>query len=131
MGDWDPSLRYITLAQAATVLLDLSGKAVKPLTIWTWCRKGIRSRSGERVHLRHARLGNSLFTTPRWLEEFGLRVAEADAKYFDAPARTIAPSQAPSQRLADIEAAERDLREMGVLEEGEQTGGEDLQGSRE
>lgn len=37
---------------------------------------------GERVHLQHVRVGGKLFTTPRWIEDFGTRLAEADAAYF-------------------------------------------------
>ena len=53
--------------------------------IWRWCRRGVLSRGGERVRLQHVRIGGRVYTTARWLEEFGRRLAEADAKYFDLP----------------------------------------------
>ncbi len=51
--------------------------------VWRWCRRGVMSRSGERIRLTHIRVGGKLFTSSAWLDEFGRRLAEADARHFD------------------------------------------------
>ena len=87
--------------------------------IWRWCRKGVLSRSGQRVRLQHVRIGGKLFTSGEWVTEFGRLLAEADTDYFsigDNPAPSIpAPrSQTDNQREKAYERAERELKEMGV-----------------
>ena len=96
--------------------------------VWRWCRRGVLSRNGERVRLQHMRMGGQIFTTASWMEEFGRRLAEADAKYFDlcesateAAASTTprrrrqrAPSQFEAQRRHEIEEADRELNEAGL-----------------
>jgi hypothetical protein len=42
----------------------------------------VLSRSGERVYLRHLRIGGKVYTKAVWLGEFGRMLAEADAAYF-------------------------------------------------
>ncbi len=69
---------YLTLSQAAR----FTPGEVSPNAIWRWCRQGVRSRGGDRIRLRHVRQGGRLFTTRRWLEEFGERLAAADAQHF-------------------------------------------------
>lgn len=96
--------------------------------IWRWCRRGVLSRGGERVRLQHLRIGGKIFTTARWMEEFGRKLAEADARYFDlcdaaanAATATIprrrhqrAPSQFEEQRRREIAEAERELEQAGL-----------------
>jgi hypothetical protein len=53
----------------------------------------VLARSGERVHLRHERVGGKLFTTRAWIEEFGRRLAEADAAHFSARVAEPAPER--------------------------------------
>ena len=71
--------QHLTLNQAARI----SPGNVSPNCLWRWCRRGVLARSGDRVKLRHVRIGGKLFTTAGWIEEFGERLAEADAKYFE------------------------------------------------
>ena len=95
--------------------------------IWRWCRRGVRSRNGDRVRLQHMRIGGKIFTTARWLEEFGRALADADARYFDlceaashaAAAgprrrRLRSPSAFEEQRRREIAEAERELEEAGL-----------------
>lgn len=116
---------YITLTQAAKIAPG------RPSTncIWRWCRRGVLSRGGERVRLQHVRVGGMIYTTAAWLEEFGRKLAEADAKYFDLSAaaaeaaaaesaprrrrRAITPSHFEQQRRTEMEAARRELDEAG------------------
>jgi hypothetical protein len=118
----------ITLAEAA--------KSVpgNPHTsaVWRWARKGVKARSGERIRLRHTRVGGRVFTTRAWIDEFGERLAQADAEYFDAKAdaadclpprdeRYGPPSRQRARRTerakdADrrAEQIEQELREEGL-----------------
>jgi len=115
---------HISLTEAAKIAPG------RPSTncIWRWCRRGVLSRGGERVRLQHLRIGGKIFTTARWLEEFGRQLAEADARYFDlcqAAAEAAAasvprqrrqrrPSQFEEQRRREIAEAERELEEAGL-----------------
>jgi len=56
---------------------------VSPNCLRRWCRRGVLSRSGGRIKLQHVRVVGKLFTTAKWIDEFGKRLAEADAGYFD------------------------------------------------
>lgn len=113
---------HITLTQAANIA---PGRPSSNC-IWRWCRRGVRSRNGERVRLQHLRIGGKIFTTARWLEEFGRALAEADARYFDLcqaaadaaamPRQPRQPSvsQYQEQRRREIAEAERELEEAGL-----------------
>ena len=115
---------HITLTQAANIA---PGRP-SANCVWRWCRRGVRSRNGERVRLQHLRIGGKIFTTARWLEEFGRALAEADARYFDLceaaaqvaaasvprPRRRRIPSQFEEQRRREIAEAERELEEAGL-----------------
>jgi len=59
--------QHITLTEAAKITPG------RPSTncLWRWCRRGVMSRSGQRVRLEHVRIGGKIFTTARWVEEFG------------------------------------------------------------
>lgn len=73
-------------------------------TLWRWCRKGVVSRGGDRVHLRHVRMGSRVFTSNSWIEEFGSALAEADARSFAQPC----PSASVSARSREeTESASR------------------------
>lgn len=71
---------FLTLSQAAKIAPG------RPSTncMWRWCRRGVLSRSGHRVRLRHMRIGGKIFVAPAWIDDFGRALAEADAAYFDA-----------------------------------------------
>jgi len=91
---WEPDER-VTLSQAARI----APGGVSPNCIWRWCRRGVLARTGERVRLEHVRIGGKLYTTPRWIDEFGRRLADADAEYFEiADEESPAPSAGPPPR---------------------------------
>ncbi|HPM22957.1 MAG TPA: hypothetical protein PLP66_03580 [Phycisphaerae bacterium] len=113
---------YITLTEAAKIAPG------RPSTncVWRWCRRGVKSRNGERVRLQHLRIGGMIYTTPGWLEQFGRALADADAKYFDlceaaadasaaAPRRRrrVSQSRFEEQRREQVAAARRELDEAG------------------
>ena len=111
----------ITLSEAAKIAPG------RPSTncLWRWCRRGVLARSGERVRLQHTRVGGKIFTTAQWLNEFGRRLAEADAAYFelhDHDAAASPPRTRPNtrrqryedHRRASIEHADRELEDAGL-----------------
>ena len=112
----DTTEQYIRLAQAAQIA---PGRP-SANCVWRWCRKGVLSRSGERIRLQHVRIGGKIFTTSAWIDDFGKRLAEADTEYFELDEQTIVAlpgrprTRSQKQRLAAIERAERELEEAGV-----------------
>lgn len=90
--------KRLTLSQAARI----APGAPTPNCIWRWCRRGVIARSGDRVRLQHVRIGGKLFTTARWLDEFGRRLAEADAEYFEIAEQELPPPSVrpPTRRRA-------------------------------
>jgi hypothetical protein len=114
---------YLTLTEAA----NLTPGRPSANCLWRWCRRGVISRSGERVRLQHARMGGKIFTTTAWLEEFGRRLADADRRYFELAEtaaaaqvnyprsrRQASTSQFEAQRRREIEQADRELEEAGL-----------------
>lgn len=110
---------YITLTQIAKIA---PGRP-KTNCVWRWCRKGVMSRSGERVRLKHVRIGGMIYSTRHWLDEFGRRLAEADERYFDlvdaaqrgdAARRRRKETRTEEARRMAIEDAERELRAAGI-----------------
>ncbi len=112
---------HITLTEVAKTL---PGRPTANC-VWRWCRRGVLARNGERVRLEHIRLGGRIFTTRRWLDQFGSALAEADARYFDIsqsgvgtasksggqPQRT---SKAEAERTRNLERIEQELEEVGL-----------------
>lgn len=85
-------------------------------TLWRWCRKGIKSRTGERVHLDHRRVGRHLYTTKAALNEFFAGVSEADLGHFENVNYKLTSIPAPmneSQRKRVIRDADRRLEAEG------------------
>ena len=111
--------QHITLTQAAKIAPG------RPSTncMWRWCRRGVIARSGQRIKLEPIRIGGKLFTTPQWVNEFGRRLADADAQYFDDAESEPMPTPPPrsTQRRARVSHAapsntdiERELEEAGL-----------------
>ncbi len=69
---------YISLSHAAKSDSDhLTYNA-----LWRWCRRGIKTRSGQTVKLHHKRIGGQIFTTAEALNEFLGILAQEDSTYF-------------------------------------------------
>ena len=112
----------LTLTQAAKVA---PGRPSSNC-LWRWCRRGVLSRSGGRLCLRHVRIGSRIFTTARWLQEFGDRLAAADAAHFqprgdDAhpplatpPRRKARRERFRKHRRDTIENAHQELEDAGL-----------------
>jgi hypothetical protein len=112
--------QLITLTEATKLA------AGRPSTncVWRWCRKGVLSRKGDRIRLQHVRVGGKIFTAAKWLDEFGQRVATADAEYFDnvQPAavafrprrRRRPPSRQEQKRQEHLDHVRRELAAAGI-----------------
>ncbi len=66
--------KYLTLGEAAK---HAPGRP-NARAIWRWCRHGLRTRGGRRVHLRHIRVGGRVYTTREWLDAFLEQLADAE-----------------------------------------------------
>ena len=110
--------KHLTLAQAARI----TPGEPSPQCLWRWCRRGVKSRAGQRVRLQHIRIGGMIYTTAKWLEEFGQRLAQADAIHFDLSEQELSIPrphrsrriQRISERQATLERVEHDLQEAGI-----------------
>lgn len=51
-ADTNTASQYITLTEVANITPG------RPSTncVWRWCRRGVKSRTGERIHLQHVRM---------------------------------------------------------------------------
>ena len=90
-----------------------------PSAIWRWCRKGVRARNGQRIHLEHQRFGGRLFTSEVALQRFADKLAVADSEHFEQsntkpPMGTRYRKRTDTQRQRDIAEAERYLDEGGI-----------------
>jgi len=95
---------YITMSEAAKRTPGRPASA----TIWRWARKGIRTRTGSLVRLRHIRAGGRIYTRAEWLQAFFDEVANADIA-----AGQPAPPESESIVIPH-EQADRELRAAGL-----------------
>lgn len=120
-ADSNTAPQYITLTEIANIT---PGRP-SANCVWRWCRRGVKSRTGERIHLQHVRMGGTIFSTREWVDEFGRRLAEADAKYFDQVNDRGHEHRAPrisrggrsrcdEARRKAIEDADRELTAAGI-----------------
>ena len=93
--------------------------------LWRWCRRGVLSRGGERVYLRHSRIGGKVYTSKQWLDDFGQALADADAAYFRQNEDDVVAQPAPSgpkrrrqrfeqHRRDTLEKASQELEDAGL-----------------
>lgn len=81
--------RYLTLEEA----VQLVPRHPSAGTIWRWIRRGVWTRHGGNVRLRHVRIGGRVYTTEDWIRQFLDDLASADlanAKW-QHPNRVSAP----------------------------------------
>ena len=80
--------------------------------VWRWCRRGIKTRSGGRIHLEHIRVGGKIFTSAEALARFFSAVAEDDVEHFrhqdrfEPPDSTVAKGR---HRNDEIDRARQEL----------------------
>ncbi len=102
---------YITLTEAAKRCPN------RPHTnsVWRWCRKGIKARSGEQIYLDHIRVGGTIHTTESAVHDFFEKVAQADQEYFQKPDRPAQPRKtSDTVRDRQIAKATAELEKAGI-----------------
>lgn len=78
-------------------------------TVWRWARRGVLTRSGDRVRLRTWKVGSQLYTTPTEIERFITAITEADDAEYAAQAGEVS-----ELRRRQIEDAEQRCDSAGV-----------------
>lgn len=105
--------RVLTFAEAAKALPRVNGKRPHTSTLWRWARKGCRG-----VYLEVRRFGGRYVTSIEALDRFGEQLAAADRleplKQRVTPDRPT--TRTPAQKEKDVMAAEKTLREAGVIQ---------------
>jgi len=85
----------------------------------------VLSRAGNRVFLKHVRVGGKMYTRKEWVEAFGEALAQADADYFQQVDDGAVPRPVPSgpkrrrqrfeqHRRATVESANQELDDAGL-----------------
>jgi hypothetical protein len=97
----------VALADAGKCVGEMrNGPAVHPCTMGRWALWGVRSATGRRVYLDHARLGGKTVTTRAALVRF---FAEQSERPNDVPI-----PRTPTERQRAAERATAELEAMGV-----------------
>lgn len=104
------SEQMLTLSEAAKLI---PGHP-HPSSLWRWCRKGVKARDGQRIHLDHHRFGGRLFTSVEALDRFGAALAAVDVEDLDQRASPPARRRSSAQRERDIAHAEAELAKAGL-----------------
>ena len=93
--------------------------------LWRWARRGVLSRAGNRVFLKHVRVGGKMYTRKEWVDAFGEALAQADAAYFQQAGDGAGPPPVPSgpkrrrqrfeqHRRESIREASSELEDAGL-----------------
>jgi hypothetical protein len=99
----------ISLAQAARRFPPARlGRPVSASTVWRWCRKGVRLRSGVVVRLECVRVGGRWLSSTQALGRFAARQTPA---LEDNPPP---PSRSPGRRQRDSERAGEALERLRI-----------------
>ncbi len=104
----------INLTEATKRVPRNSGKRPNTSTIWRWCRRGIKSRNGNRITLAHVRVGGRIYTSDAALTDFFHAVAESDLDYFQREPLPQPIRASSKQRLRQIEQARKTLEAAGI-----------------
>ena len=106
--------RKLTISQAARIVPGRPHVS----SVWRWCRKGVKTRSGQRVRLEHCRYGSRIFTSKQALDRFAHRLAEADVENFagssDHRPDASRKPRSHQKRQRDIDRADAELREANI-----------------
>jgi transposase-like protein len=79
---------------------------VHPASVRRWCLRGASTATGGRVRLEHVRLPGKLLTTLAAVERFTQAIG--------SPIATAPAVRSPAKRNKAADAAEAELRRMGV-----------------
>lgn len=102
------SKRWLTISEAATRIPTSSGKRVSCATVWRWIADGCNG-----VKLEHARFGRRVVVSEDALDAFAAELARAWSER--KPENTPTKKRTAARREQDVAAAEKYLRNQGVL----------------
>lgn len=101
---------YITLTEAAR----RCPHQPHPASCHRWTRHGIRARNGQRIRLKHHRLGGRIYTTQIWLDAFAEAIVAADLEHFEEKGDVIIdPAPSSQARERSVKQAETNLDREG------------------
>ncbi len=103
----EPDKTWITLSQASKTIPGRPSSS----TIWRWIRTGIRTADGDRVRLRHIRVGRRIFISPDDLNRFFRDIAARDWQPRPQPRDLLEGNPIPAAHTEIIEAR---LRQAGI-----------------
>ena len=103
---------YLTLAQAAKRMpRGTNGRKVHVSTLWRWCRRGCKG-----VTLQYYRIGRTIMTTEKALQQFFTALAKVDDEQTDScNYKPRHKRRRPGNRQAAIDEANAVLRKAGIL----------------
>lgn len=108
----EPDPTYLTLTEAAK---QAPGRPSSN-AVWRWARRGVLARTGERVRLRHIRLGGKILTRADWLHDFASTLADADTAHFDEQSEASHIKREPTRsKHNEHNAARARLAERGLI----------------
>jgi len=97
--------KLMTLGEAANAC----PKRTSANSLWRWARRGLKARNGERIHLRHLRVGGMIFIPADGLEEFFNALATADIEHFDKP---NTPEPTPAKNKGGARSAHQQAKAL-------------------
>lgn len=95
----------MSLGQARKLLPTTDGRRISIRSIWRWSHYGLRVSGGAIIRLRTMKLGQRLFTSRAWIEEFATALNPRNQKN----------PQPSNVRSTHIDRAESRLRMRGYL----------------
>ena len=104
---------YLTISEAAKIAPGQPHLSA----VWRWCRRGILTRAGGRVYLKHIRAGGRVFTTAQWLNDFYAAIEDGDLEHFSKPKNggaKLPKARTPNARQRAVERARVELAKEGI-----------------
>ena len=104
---------YLTISAAAKIAPGQPHLSA----VWRWARRGILTRAGGRVFLKHIRAGGRVFTTARWLDDFYAAIEDGDLPHFSNPETTggkVPKPRTPNARQRAVARARAELAGQGI-----------------
>ena len=109
--------QLLGLGDVPKFLRELNGRRVSVVTVWRWCRDGVKLTSGRRLKLDHAWIGRKIVTSVRALQEFSnaltldrqRRGRSPDDRISLPPPELLSPGRHDEKREAEIHKAIAEL----------------------
>lgn len=100
-----PLSDYIECSAAAKLVPGQPAAA----TIWRWCTRGIKNPNGGRLYLQSNRWGGKVWTTAKWVAEFGAELSKIHQRPEPVRPETLPKPPTSATRARQIADARRKL----------------------